>query len=187
MNVSLLLMSSALVAGGDPGCAGCSPTPAVSHASVGSACDPCAGESGGLFSKLKSKFGGKPLLFGFGGFKDECGAGGSKPGLLSRLNCFKGKAEPCPCPPACDPCAAAAGGCSLPAVPGVPAATSYSAAPQAMPQPSYSQPQAMPMAAPPAAMPAGRPSPEPMPKPSEVQPKPPGAASGIPAVDAPRI
>ena len=148
MNVTMLLMSSALIAGGDPGCAGCSPTPAVSYAApAGCGCDPCGGSSGGLFSKLKSRFGGKPLLFGCGGFKqDDCDPCGSGPrqGLLSRLKdklgCHK---DPCPCSAPCDPCGgvgAPVTGCALPSVPGVPASTSMYGQPQAMPQTMYGQP-----------------------------------------------
>ena len=202
MNVTMLLMSSALVAGGDPGCAGCSPAPAVGYAApAGCGCDPCGG-GGGLFSKLKSRFGGKPLLFGCGGFKqDDCDpCGGPRPGLMSRLKdklgCHK---DPCPCAAPCDPCGgvgAPVTGCALPAVPGVPAATSMYGAPQAMPQGMYGQPAtAMPSTVAPEA-PAKMPgTPEPMPKPVEVDPAksksgvtyPAIPPVGIPSVAAPRI
>ena len=196
MNVTLLLMSSALVAGGDPGCADCSPAPATSY-SAPCGCDPC-GSGGGMFSKLKSRFGGKPLLFGCGGFKkDDCDpCAGPRPGLFSRLKDKLGchKDEPCPCAAPCDPCGGggAVSGCALPAVPSAPSGTSYYADPQAMPQPVTGQPQAMPSTAAPE-VPAPAKMPEPMPKPAEV-PEPPKAnirypvpATGIPSLDLPRI
>ena len=207
MNVTMLLMSSALVAGGDPGCDGCAPTPTVSYASAGCGCDPC-GAGGGLFSKFKSRFGGKPLVFGFGGFKnDGCDpCGGTKPGLLARLKDKLGchKPEPCPCPMPCDSCgpSMAVTGCALPAVPGVPAGTSYYSQPQMMPQSSYDQPQMMPSVTPgqPQPMPSTTkpapgssvPKPEEMPKPLEVKPPMPKGdlkepTSGIPSLEVPRI
>lgn len=210
----MLLMSSALVAGGDPGCDGCPPAPVSALAGCG--CDPCGG-GGGPFSKLKSRFGGKPLFFGFGGFKsDDCDpCGSSKPGLLARLKDKLGchKDEPCPCPAPCDPCGGgmAVSGCALPAVPGVPSGSMSYSQPQMMPQTGVAQPEMMPSTQPgqpqpmpgesmpptrsaPSAPGSSVPKAEEMPKPAEVKPptpkgdfKVPSPSSGIPSLEVPRI
>ncbi len=163
MNATLFLMGSALVTGGDPGCAGCgTPAPVAHYAPVsvyapgGMPCDSCA-SSPGLLAKLKSKF-----------------SSGGRPGLFSKL-CGK-KAEPCAAP--CDPCGATAGpaysACALPAVPGYPSAPVVTGVvPQEMPRPPLTTPGGaapapMPGVMPPATTPPTKPIglPEAIPAPS---------------------
>ena len=126
MNTAFLLMTTAWVAGGDPGCAGCGPTVALA------ACDPC-GSSPGLLSKLKGRFHGSPC--------DPCG---SSPGLLAKLKARFHHNDCSPCGSttsgyAAAPCATAAGygpgGCALPPVPGSTMPVPMSESPKVMPKP----------------------------------------------------
>lgn len=175
MNATLFLMGSALVTGGDPGCAGCaSPAPVAHYAPVsvyapgGMSCDTCS-SSPGLLARLKYRF----------------SSGGGRPGLFSKL-CGKKHNEPCGVP--CDSCGptvaapAQYSACALPAVPGYPAAPVITGvAPQEMPKP----PAAMPGGAMPAPMPGVMPpAAAPMPKPISV-PEPVPAPNALPVVTIP--
>ena len=150
MNTALLLMSSAWIAGSDPGCALPCAVPAMAS------CDPCAAGPG-LFARLKARLPspgcgapcGTPLisrpLFARSSPAacDPCAS--SSPGLLAKLKA-KFAAPACAsyssCP-AMETCASytpsggivmGAVGCALPPVPGTAAPTPSIEAPKEMPK-----------------------------------------------------
>ena len=159
MNTALLLMSSAWIAGSDPGCA----LPCAAPAMV--SCDPCA-SGPGLFARLKARLPsagcgtpcGTPLmsrpLFAHASSAacDPCAS--SSPGLLAKLKAkFASPAcvssAPCSTTSAYASCSSYAssgsivmgaapvtGGCALPPVPGTVAPTPTIEAPKEMPKPA---------------------------------------------------
>lgn len=163
MNASMLLLTSAWMAGADAAPAPvaapapyAAPAPVVGGcASCGApacdaGCDPCAAKPG-FFSKLKAKFAKsdcgcdpcahhahKPVFSGFTTSAcdtcDPCG----KPSLLDKL---KAKFAKSGCHDACAPACAtggcgSAGGCALPAVPGAVTPAVPTETPKEMPKPT---------------------------------------------------